>query len=301
MAIRAPARNDAAVLHSAPACDPSFRRLQLAAAGGATRRDLPAAPSAPPPHDDSGHGKYQREHTGQEHDELPDRPAVAALVDPAYPLRRAIAGERARQTRDRAAAVVDGNGRDLVALGIAQLHAPDRADVSCALASALLFSTPRATALAAVRTRRWQEYDGGLRTGLRCQRPRQCVVRREPRVAHDSAEGRPRRLRIHWRDRRHELARALREAEIDAGQRYHRERDRDPEPEEMMEVAGRVRRAAPAQARQEGAAARPPQPDARKREDQHADAHPPDDRAAGIFRDRQVLVETMEPAEERRA
>src|SRR5215475_4123667 len=127
MAIRAPARNDAAVLHSAPACDPSFRRLQLAAAGGATRRDLPAAPSAPPPHDDSGHGKYQREHAGQKHDELPDRPAVAALVDPAYPLRRTVAGERVGQTRDRAAAVVDGHGRDLVALGIAQLHAPPRA------------------------------------------------------------------------------------------------------------------------------------------------------------------------------
>ena len=68
-----------------------------------------------------------------------------------------------------------------------------------------------------------------------------------------------------------------------------------------MEVGGRVRRAAPAQARQESAAARPPQPDAREREDQHADAHPADDRAAGIFRDRQVLVEAMEPAEERRA
>src|SRR5262249_41390964 len=182
---------------SAPTCDPSFRRLQLAAASGAARRDLPAAPSAPPPHDDSGHGKYQREHTGQEHDELPDRPAVAALVDPAYPLRRAVAGERAGQTRDRAATVVDGHGRDLVALGIAQLHAPDRADVSCALASALLFSTPRATALAAVRTRRWQEYDGGPRAGLRCQRPRQCVVPRKPRLAPANPPPRSRPLPIH--------------------------------------------------------------------------------------------------------
>src|SRR5262245_1475309 len=286
---------------STSARGPSFRRLQLAASGGAARRDLPTAPSAPPPHDDSGHGKYQREHAGQEHDELPDRPAVAALVDPAYPLRRAVAGERAGQTRDRAAAVIDGNARDLAALGVAQLHAPDRTGVSCVLASALLFSAPRACALAAVRTRDWQEYDGGPCAGLRRQRPRQRVLRRKLRVAHDRAEGGPRRLRIHRRDRRHELPRGLREAEIDAGQRYHRERDRDPEPEEMMEIARRVRRAAPAQARQEGAAARPPQPDAGEREDQHADAHPADDRAAGIFGNRQVLVEAMEPAEERRA
>src|SRR5262245_41971978 len=47
---------------STSARGPSFRRLQLAASGGAARRDLPTAPSAPPPHDDSGHGKYQREH-----------------------------------------------------------------------------------------------------------------------------------------------------------------------------------------------------------------------------------------------
>src|SRR5262245_13480115 len=182
---------------SAPACGRSFRRLQLAAVGGATRRDVPAAPSASPPHDDSGHDKYQREHAGQEHDELPDRPAVAALVDPAYPLRRAVAGERAGQTLDRAAAVIDGNGRDLAALGIAQLHAPDRADVSCALASALLFSAPRATALAAVRTCHWQEYDGGPCAGLRRERARQRVVRRKPCVAHDGAEGGTGRLRIH--------------------------------------------------------------------------------------------------------
>src|SRR5262245_25999428 len=97
---------------SPPACGPSFRRLQLAAVGGAARRDLPAAPPAPPPHDDSGHDKYQREHAGQEHDELPDRPAVAALVDPTYPLRRAVAGERAGQTLDGAAAIIDGNGRE---------------------------------------------------------------------------------------------------------------------------------------------------------------------------------------------
>jgi hypothetical protein len=32
------------------------------------RRDVPTPPSAPPPHDDSGHGKYQREHADQEHD-----------------------------------------------------------------------------------------------------------------------------------------------------------------------------------------------------------------------------------------
>jgi hypothetical protein len=53
---------------STPARGPSFRRLQFASAGGAARRDVPTPPSAPPPHDDSGHGKYQREHADQEHD-----------------------------------------------------------------------------------------------------------------------------------------------------------------------------------------------------------------------------------------
>ena len=58
--------------------------------------------------------------------------------------------------------------------------------------------------------------------------------------------------------------------------------------------------AAPAQARQERAVARPPQPDAGERQDQHADADPADDRAAGVFRDRQVLVEAVQEAEQRR-
>ena len=68
-----------------------------------------------------------------------------------------------------------------------------------------------------------------------------------------------------------------------------------------MQIGRRMRGAAPAQARQERAVARPPQPDAGEREDQHADAHPADDGTAGIFGDGQVLVKAMQPAEQRRA
>src|SRR5262245_53469872 len=61
-----------------------------------------AVPSAPPPHDGACHDKYHWENPGQEDDEPPDRPTVAALVDPAHPLRGTIAGERARGSRSTA-------------------------------------------------------------------------------------------------------------------------------------------------------------------------------------------------------
>jgi hypothetical protein len=156
-------------------------------------------------------------------------PAVAALVDPAHPLRRAVACERAGQTLDDAAAILDYDGGNLAVLGVAQLHAPDRADIPRAFASvsllcALLFSAPRATALGRARISGWQEYDGGPRAGLQRQGARQRALRHEPRVAHDGAEHRPLALRRHRRDRPHELAGGPREAEIDAGERHRRDR-----------------------------------------------------------------------------
>src|SRR5258705_7196508 len=83
-------------------------------------------------------------------------------------------------------------------------------------------------------------------------------------------------------------------------ERHHRERDRYPEPKQMVKVGRCGRRAPRAQSRQERAVTRPPQPNARQRQDQHADARPTDDGAAGIFGNRQVLMEAMQPAHERR-
>src|SRR5262249_43487373 len=87
-----------------------------------------AAASAPPPHDGAGHDKYYWEDAGQEDHEPPDRPAVTTLVDPTHPLHGAIAGERAGQPFDGAAAIINHNGSDLTASSVAQLHAPARAD-----------------------------------------------------------------------------------------------------------------------------------------------------------------------------
>ena len=67
----------------------------------------------------------------------------------------------------------------------------------------------------------------------------------------------------------------------------------------MMEICRGVRCAAPAQPRQERAVARPPQPNAGQRQDQHTDAGPTDDGAAGIFGNRQVFMEAVQPADER--
>ena len=158
----------------------------------------------------------------------------------------------------------------------------------------------RATAVARVRTRHRQEYDGRACIRLRCNGCRKRAVWRKPRITRNRADARPLALRVHGRDRRHHLPHRLREAEIDAGERHHRERDRYPEPEQMVEVGRCLRRAAPAQSRQERAVARPPQPNAGQRQDQHADARPTDDGAAGIFGNRQVLMEAMQPADERR-
>src|SRR6188472_884858 len=77
------------------------------ASGGSAPGDILASPPAPPPHDHAGYGKYQWEDPGQEHRELPDRAAVAALVDPSDPLCRAVSGERRRLTFHPAAAIVD--------------------------------------------------------------------------------------------------------------------------------------------------------------------------------------------------
>src|SRR5262245_35770585 len=277
---------------------PSLGRLQFAAAVGAMGR---TAASAPPPHDGACHDKYHWENPGQEDDEPPDRPAVAALVDPAHPLRGAIAGQRARQPFNGTATIIDHDVSDLTAPSVAQLHAPDRTDVPRALALTLRFSTSHASALVGVRTRGWQENDLRACARLRGQRGGKRGIRRQPRIGCNRTEARPLTLRGHCHDRGHELACGLREAQINASERHHCERNRDPEPEQVMEVCCRLRGAAPAQARQERTIAGPPQPNAGEREGQHADAHPADDGAAGIFRNRQVLMKTMEPADKRRA
>src|SRR5882672_8499332 len=82
------------------------------------------AAAAPEPHDDPGDREDWRERAGQEHDDLPQDAAAAALVKGANPLRRAIARERIGQAARRAVAIVDHDGGDIVAARIAQLHAP---------------------------------------------------------------------------------------------------------------------------------------------------------------------------------
>src|SRR6478735_11832873 len=97
------------------------------ASGRSAPGNILTGPPAPPPHDDARHGKYQWEDPRQEHGELPDRAAVAALVDPPDPLRRAVSCERRRLTFHIAAAIVHHDGGGLAAHGIPQLHAPSRA------------------------------------------------------------------------------------------------------------------------------------------------------------------------------
>src|SRR6476620_2001291 len=88
---------------------PLFSCLQLAS-GGDTAGNVFAHAPAPPPHDHTGHGEYQGEDPGQEHRELPDLAAVAALVDPPDPLRRTVAAQRAWLTFHVAAAIVHHDG-----------------------------------------------------------------------------------------------------------------------------------------------------------------------------------------------
>src|SRR3954463_1792065 len=97
------------------------------ASGGSAPGNILAGPPAPPPHDHARHGKYQWEDSRQEHCELPDRAAVAALVDPSDPLRRTVSGERPWQAFHVAAAIVHHDGGGLAAHRIPQLHAPSGA------------------------------------------------------------------------------------------------------------------------------------------------------------------------------
>src|SRR5262249_49873847 len=111
--------------------------------------DALACAAAAPPHQQAGDGKHHRKHSGQEHDELPDRPTPAAIVDPPYPLRSAVAGKRIGQTARTPALIVDRDGDEIV-VRVAQLHAPSRR--SCGRSplalSALAFTTFALAALA---------------------------------------------------------------------------------------------------------------------------------------------------------
>src|SRR6476661_6860612 len=129
----------------------------------------------------------RREDPGQEHRELPDLAAVAALVDPPDPLRRTVAAQRAWLTLHVAAAIVHHDGGGLAAPRHAQLYAPDRADGTPA-ASAFTLRPLRATAVARGRTRHRQEYDGRARIRLRREGGRKRGNGREPRVTRDRAE-----------------------------------------------------------------------------------------------------------------
>src|SRR3954468_20174488 len=106
------------------------------ASGGSAPGNILAGPPAPPPHDHARHGKYHWEDSRQEHYELPDRAAVAALVDPSDPLRRTVSGERPWQAFHVAAAIVPHDGGGLAAPRIPQLHPPSRAGGIPAFASA---------------------------------------------------------------------------------------------------------------------------------------------------------------------
>src|SRR5262245_31906227 len=118
----------------------SFRRLQLAGGSRPCFGNRPAQAPAAPPHQHAGHREYQRKRPGQEHDELPDRPAVTAFMDPAYPPCGAVAGEWSASL-NRAVAIVDRDGDDLAPFPVAQLHAPDRAGTA-----RTALTTPRAWA-----------------------------------------------------------------------------------------------------------------------------------------------------------
>src|SRR3954451_9223987 len=131
--------------------------------GGSAPGNILAGPPASPPHDHARHGKYHWEDSRQEHYELPDRAAVAALVDPSDPLRRTVSGERPWQAFHVAAAIVHHDGGSLAAHRIPQLHAPSRAGGIPAFASAFALGARRASA--SVRTRHRQEYDGWARIG----------------------------------------------------------------------------------------------------------------------------------------
>ena len=61
----------------------------------------------------------------EKHDELPQRPAAAAIMNPSDPLGGTVAGQRVRQAADGTASIVDRH-RDEILVARAQLHAPRR-------------------------------------------------------------------------------------------------------------------------------------------------------------------------------
>src|SRR6185312_12174094 len=69
----------------------------------------------------------------------------------------------------------------------------------------------------------------------------------------------------------------------------------------MMQVEGEAPRSRPAQAAQETATTRPPQPQTGQRHDQHACTDPADNLATTVFRDCQIFVKHVQKAEERRS